>query len=93
MTTIVRLTCAELRKLATPWTFPITLALSAGLAVISVIVTAATAGQHGRPALGSTASTGQMLNLGSGYCRSLGLLHCVAALLRLLLTLNRQGAA
>jgi ABC-2 type transport system permease protein len=68
MTTIVRLTRAELRKLATPWTFPITLALSAGLAVISVIVTAATAGQHGRPALGSAASTSQMLNLGAIFC-------------------------
>jgi hypothetical protein len=71
MTTIVRLTRAELRKLATPWTFPITLALSAGLAVINVIVTAATAGQHGRPALGSTASTGQMLNLGAIICMAM----------------------
>jgi hypothetical protein len=68
MTTIVRLTRAELRKLATPRTFPITLALSAGLAVISVIANAVAAGSHGRPALGTTASTDQMLKLGAICC-------------------------
>jgi len=64
MITIVRLTRAELRKLATTRAFLITLALSAGLAVISVIATAAAAGKNGAAALGTTASTDKMLKLG-----------------------------
>ena len=43
MTTIARLTRAELRKLATTRTFLITLAIAVGLAVISVAADAATA--------------------------------------------------
>jgi hypothetical protein len=57
MTAIARLTRAELRKLATTRTFLITLALSAGLAVISVVVDAWGAGKNGTPPLGTTAST------------------------------------
>jgi ABC-2 type transport system permease protein len=79
MTTIVRLTRAELRKLATTRTFLITLASSAGLAVISVIATAAAAGKNGTPALGTTASTDQMLKLGVVCCVAMLALGIVAA--------------
>ena len=65
MTAIARLTRAELRKLATTRTFLITLALSAGLAVISVVVDAWGAGKYGTPPLGTTASTYQMLKFGA----------------------------
>jgi ABC-type transport system involved in multi-copper enzyme maturation permease subunit len=68
MTTITRLTRAELRKLVTTRTFLIGLALSAGLAVLSVVVDAAVAGKNGAPALGTTASTDQMLKLGPVCC-------------------------
>jgi ABC-type transport system involved in multi-copper enzyme maturation permease subunit len=79
MTAIARLTCAELRKLATTRTFLITLALSAGLAVISVIATAAAAGKNGAPALGTTASTDQMLKLGVVCCVAMLVLGIIAA--------------
>ena len=65
MTAIARLTRAELRKLATTRTFLITLALSVGLAVISVVVDAWGAGKYGTPPLGTTASTYQMLKFGA----------------------------
>jgi ABC-2 type transport system permease protein len=65
MTAIARLTRAELRKLATTRTYLITLALSVGLAVISVIVNASVAGKNGTPSLGTTASTYQMLKFGA----------------------------
>jgi ABC-2 type transport system permease protein len=68
MTAIARLTRAELRKLVAARTFLIGLALSAGLAVISVAVDAATAGKSGHPALGTAASTNQMLKLGPVCC-------------------------
>jgi len=68
MTTIVRLTRAELRKLVAARTFLIALALSAGLAVVSVAVVAVTAGKNGSAALGTTASTHQMLKLGAVCC-------------------------
>ena len=67
MTTIVRLTRAELRKLMAARSFLIGLALSAGLAIISVAVDAAVAGKNGTPALGGTASD-RMLKLGSVCC-------------------------
>ncbi len=79
MTAIVRLTRAELRKLATARTFPITLALSVGLAVISVIATAAAAGKNGTPALGTTASTDQMLKTGVVCCVAMLVLGIIAA--------------
>jgi ABC-2 type transport system permease protein len=68
MTTITRLTRAELRKLMASRTYLIGLALSAGLAVISVIVTAAVAGKNGQPVLGTVASTNKMLKLGAVCC-------------------------
>jgi ABC-2 type transport system permease protein len=68
MTTIVSLTRAELRKLVATRTFLIGLALSIGLAVISVAVDAASAGKNGSAALGTAASTDQMLKLGSVCC-------------------------
>src|SRR6516225_12138366 len=68
MTTIARLTRAELRKLMAARSFLIGLALSAGLAVISVAVDAASAGKNGHAALGTAASTDQMLKLGSVCC-------------------------
>jgi len=79
MTTIVRLTRAELRKLATTRAFLITLALSAGLAVISVIATAAAAGKNGAAALGTTASTDKMLKLGVVCCVAMLVLGIIAA--------------
>ena len=79
MTTIVRLTRAELRKLATTRAFLITLALSAGLAVISVIATAAAAGRNGAAALGTTASTDKMLKLGVVCCVAMLVLGIIAA--------------
>ena len=64
MTTIVRLTHAELRKLVATRTYLIGLALAVGLAVISVAVNAAEAGKNGHPVLGTAASTDTMLKLG-----------------------------
>ena len=49
MTAIARLTRAELRKLTTTRTALITLAIAIALSVISVVVAAANAGQHGTP--------------------------------------------
>jgi len=68
MTTVVRLTHAELRKLVMARTFLIGLALSIGVAVLSVVADAAVAGKHGTAALGTTGSTNQMLKLGSVCC-------------------------
>ena len=65
MTTIVRLTHAELRKLMASRTYLIALAISVGLAIISVAVDAAVAGKTGQPALGTVADTNKMLKLGS----------------------------
>ena len=64
MTAIARLTRAELRKLTTTRAFLITLALSAGLSVISVVANAANAGKNGTAPLGTDAATYQMLKLG-----------------------------
>ena len=79
MTTIVRLTRAELRKLATARTFLITLASSVGLSVISVIATAVAAGKNGTPALGTTASTDQMLKTGVVCCVAMLVLGIIAS--------------
>jgi ABC-type transport system involved in multi-copper enzyme maturation permease subunit len=68
MTAIVNLTHAELRKLVASRTFLIGLAISVGLAIISVAVDAAVAGKTGQPALGTADSTNQMLKLGSLCC-------------------------
>jgi ABC-type transport system involved in multi-copper enzyme maturation permease subunit len=79
MTTIVRLTRAELRKLATTRTFLITLVISVGLAVISVAADASVAGKNGTAALGTTASTDQMLKLGSVACVAMLVLGIIAS--------------
>lgn len=79
MTTIVRLTRAEFRKLATTWSFPITLGISVGLAVVSVAVDALAAGKQGQPAVGTTASTDQMLKLGSVCCVAMLVLGIITA--------------
>jgi ABC-2 type transport system permease protein len=79
MTAIVRLTRAELRKLGTTHTFLITLAIAIALAVISVVVDAAVAGKNGTPHLGTTASTEQMLKLGSVCCVAMLVLGIIAA--------------
>jgi ABC-type transport system involved in multi-copper enzyme maturation permease subunit len=68
MTTIIRLTRAELRKLVAARTFLIGLALSVGVAVLSVIANATVAGKSGHAPLGSTASTDQMLKVGVLCC-------------------------
>ena len=68
MTTIARLTRAEFRKLVAARTFLIGLAASVGLSVISVVADAAVAGRNGTAPLGTTASTHQMLKLGSVCC-------------------------
>src|SRR5438876_943536 len=70
MTAIARLTRAELRKLATTRTFLITLALSAGLAVFSVVVDAWGAGKNGTPPHGGNRAELEHL-VGAG-CRSEG---------------------
>lgn len=78
MTAIVNLTRAELRKLVASRTYLAGLALSVGLAVISVAVAAAVAGKNGTPALGTTASTNQMLKLGSVCCVAMLVLGIIA---------------
>ena len=67
MTAIARLTRAEVRKLATTRAFLITVAIAIGLAVIAVLVDVAEAGKNQAPALGTAASTYNMLKLG-GVC-------------------------
>jgi ABC-2 type transport system permease protein len=79
MTAIARLTRAELRKLATTRTFVITLAIAIAAAVISVAADAAVAGRNGRPALGTDASTYQMLKLGAVCCVAMLVLGIIAS--------------
>jgi ABC-2 type transport system permease protein len=79
MTAIARLTRAELRKLATNRAFLITLAIAIGLAVISVVVDATQAGTNHTPALGTNASTYQMLKLGSVCCVAMLILGIIAS--------------
>jgi hypothetical protein len=79
MTTIVHLTRAEFRKLVAARTVLTALALSVGLAVISVAVNAAVAGQNHTPALGTTASTDQTLKIGSVCCVAMLVLGIIAS--------------
>lgn len=79
MTTIVRLTRAELRKLVTARAFPLAHALSVAVAVISVAVDAAVAGKNGQAPLGTAASIHQMLKLGSVCCVAMLVLGIVAS--------------
>jgi ABC-type transport system involved in multi-copper enzyme maturation permease subunit len=79
MTAITRLARAELRKLATTRAVLITLALSAGLAVTSVIATASAAGHIGAPALSTTAGADALLKLGIISCVAMLVLGIIAA--------------
>ena len=79
MTAIANLTRAELRKLATGRAFLITLAVSAGLAVTSVIAVAAAAGKNGKPALSTTAGADTMLKLGVVCCVAMLVLGILAS--------------
>lgn len=100
MTAIVRLTRAELRKLATTRTALITLAMAIALSVISVVITAANAGKHGTPALGTDAGTYQMLQVGVVSCMAMIVLGVIAAggeyrhktIIPAMLTTPRRGA-
>jgi len=79
MTTVVHLTRAEIRKLATSWSYLIAFVVSIGLAVMSVAVDAIVAGRNGTPALGTTASTDQMLKLGPVCCVAMLIVGIIAA--------------
>jgi ABC-2 type transport system permease protein len=79
MTAVVRLTRAELRKLVAARTFLVGLALSVLVAVLSVVVDAAVAGKNGAPALGTAASTNQMLKLGPVCCVAMLVLGIVGS--------------
>ena len=79
MTTITRLTRAEMRKLIVARTYFIGLALSVGLAIVSVAVDAAAAGKNGTAALGTTVSADQMLKLGSVCCVAMLVLGIIAS--------------
>ena len=65
MTRAVRLTCSDARKLLLSRTYPGAVAISVGLALFTVLVDAAVAGQKGQPRLGSPADVHQMLKLGA----------------------------
>src|SRR6516225_3884863 len=62
---IALLTRAELRKLATTYTFLVTLAIAIAVSVLSVVADAYEAGMNGTAPLGTDASTYQMLKLGA----------------------------
>jgi hypothetical protein len=79
MTAFARLTRAELRKLATARTFLVTFVIAVGLSVIVVVVDAATAGKYHAAALGTDASTYQMLKLGAVCCVAMLVLGIVAS--------------
>src|SRR6185437_4540808 len=79
MTTIVHLTRAEIRKLATSWSYLIAFAISVGLAVLSVGVDAVAAGRNHTPALGTIASTDEMLKLGPVCCVAMLVVGIVAS--------------
>jgi ABC-type transport system involved in multi-copper enzyme maturation permease subunit len=79
MTAIARLTAAELRKLATTPAFLITVALAVVVDVLAVVADAAVAGKNGAAALGTTASTNQMLKLGAVCCVAMLILGIVAS--------------
>jgi ABC-2 type transport system permease protein len=79
MTTIVNLTRAELRKLVASRTFLVGLALSVGLAVVSVALDAVVAGKNGQPALGTADDTNKMLSLGIVCCLAMLVLGIIGS--------------
>ena len=100
MTAITRLARAELRKLATTRAVLITLAVSAGLAVTSVIATASAAGHNGALALSTTAGADALLKLGIISCVAMLVLGILASggeyrhktIIPAMLTTPRRGA-
>jgi ABC-type transport system involved in multi-copper enzyme maturation permease subunit len=100
MTAITRLARAELRKLATTRAVLITLAVSAGLAVTSVIATASAAGHNGALALSTTAGADALLKLGIISCVAMLVLGIIASggeyrhktIIPAMLTTPRRGA-
>jgi ABC-2 type transport system permease protein len=78
MTAITRLVRAELRKLATARAVLITLAVSAGLAVTSVIATASAAGHNGA-ALSTRDGANALLKLGIISCVAMLVLGILAS--------------
>jgi ABC-2 type transport system permease protein len=79
MTAVARLTRAEVRKLATTRAFLLTVAVAAGLAVMAVVVDAAEAGKNHSAALGTAASTYQMLKVGGVCCVAMLILGIIAS--------------
>jgi ABC-type transport system involved in multi-copper enzyme maturation permease subunit len=100
MTAITRLARAELRKLATTRAVLITLAVSAGLAVTSVIATASAAGHNGALALSTTVGADALLKLGIISCVAMLVLGIIASggeyrhktIIPAMLTTPRRGA-
>ena len=78
MTAIARLTCAELRKLATTSAYAIALAIGVALSVISVVVDAGRRQERHRPA-GQHSQHRPMLKLGVVGCVAMLVLGIVAA--------------
>src|ERR1700760_1071592 len=78
MTAITRLVRAELRKLATARAVLITLAVSAGLAVPSVVAPASAAGHNGA-ALSTTDGADALLKLGIISCVAMLVLGILAS--------------
>ena len=68
MTSTARLMRSEARKLLFSRTYLGALAISVGLALISVLADAAVAGSQGQPRLGAPADVQQMLKLGPVAC-------------------------
>jgi len=65
MNATMRLVSAEFRKLFTTFAVPLSVAIASVLAVASVLIDAVVAGRAGQPAIGSAASTYQMLKIGA----------------------------
>jgi ABC-2 type transport system permease protein len=75
----LRLACAELRKLFTTRSLPVSFAIATVLAVGSVIIDAMVAGKNGSPRLGTAADVYQMLKFGAITCVVMLILGILAA--------------